>query len=382
MGQFSDTFGQFAGTALLFLFTLVELLLFKYVKKVEIPWREVVYNLNSGHLVMWLFRAVEVVIFYFVLTHFSLGWVGTWPVAAQWIFTFFAWDFCFYWLHRLHHKIPILWSIHVVHHYGEHFGLTLGIRNSWYSSLGSIPFFIILAVLGVPINVFVTIAGFHYFVQFYNHNGIVKSSGLLEHFMVTPALHRVHHGCNDEYLDKNCGGTLNIWDRLFGTYQREIEGVPIKYGTREPLITDNPFWGNNIPVMDYLKMKRPVIGHPDDNKNITEDSFIASSGILLFVVLMYYIYCFGQAPGLQQFYLFMLTVSATVALGGLSDGKYWGILSWVIIATFSPIAYIWTYHIFDPTALLIFGCLVLHGLYALKYIFNFNSKENLNRVEA
>ena len=168
-------------------FVLAELLILKWVRKTPVPWKDVIFNLNSGHILMWVFRGVEVAAFALLLRHANLHIVDQWPVAAQWVLAFFAWDLCFYWMHRLHHKIPLLWAVHVVHHQGEHFNLSLGVRNSWYSSLTNFPFIAILAVLGVPLEIFLVVSSLHYTVQFYNHNALVNKSGILDKFMVTPS---------------------------------------------------------------------------------------------------------------------------------------------------------------------------------------------------
>ncbi len=142
-------------------------------------------------------------------------------------------------------KLGFLWAIHAVHHEGEHFNLSLGVRNAWLSSLTSLPFFVPLALLGVTPEMFVAVSALHYSVQFYNHCGLVGRSGVLDRFMVTTANHRVHHGCNPEYIDRNFGGTLLLWDKLFGTYQRALADVPIRYGVHRPTHSDirsGPTW--------------------------------------------------------------------------------------------------------------------------------------------
>jgi sterol desaturase/sphingolipid hydroxylase (fatty acid hydroxylase superfamily) len=97
---------------------LLEVAVAKYALRKTIPWVEMIANLNSGHLVMLLFRSLEIAGFAFLLAHANLHLVDQLPVIWQWIFGFIAWDFCFYWMHRLHHKIPILWAVHHVHHQG------------------------------------------------------------------------------------------------------------------------------------------------------------------------------------------------------------------------------------------------------------------------
>lgn len=137
----------FLGTCLLLLLISVELIFFKLENK-EIPWREIATNLNTGQIVLWIFRSLEIIAFVFIYRHMSFDLVGNLPIWLIWLSGFILWDFCFYWLHRLHHKYKIFWLIHQVHHQGEYFNLSLGVRNSWYSSLTSIPFFLPMALIG------------------------------------------------------------------------------------------------------------------------------------------------------------------------------------------------------------------------------------------
>lgn len=357
----------------------VEFGILKFIKKEFIPWREVVFNVSSGHILMWILRAFEVSIFYFLYNNFSLRLFDNWNIIALYAFTFFAWDFCFYWLHRMHHKIPLFWKVHTVHHEGEHFSLSLGLRNSWYSSLSSIPFFIALAMLGVPTEVFVSIGAFHYLVQFYNHNGVVKKSGFLEYFMVTPSLHRVHHGTNPEYIDRNFGGTLNIWDRMFGTRQVERDDIEIKYGVIGSIKTDNPFWGNNIPFMQALNIPLPDFEKLKGGKFNVSDLYVAMGGLNLLNLWLFYIHSEGKGLGMQQVSLFTIIFLGTIALGALSDNRFWGMVSWLIISIVGTGIFLYQYHIINPLVLGVFASFVIHGLYGLKYFStNINTNEPLS----
>ncbi len=372
----------FSGPLLLLVLALLEIAYVKYHKKEDVSLRDSVYNMNSGLIMMWVCRGVELAGFQYVLNNFSLNIVNNWSVPLQWVFTFFAWDFCFYWLHRMHHKIPLFWKIHVVHHEGEHFGLSLGMRNSWYSSLSSFPFFVGLAFLGVPMEIFIAISGFHYFMQFYNHNRVVGDSGFLEKFMVTPKHHRVHHGLNPEYIDKNFGGTFKIWDKLFGSCQSEVEGVKMVFGVHNPIKSENPFWGNNIPFMKDLNMPIPNFDNPDPTKLFKiKDSFIFSGGVLVYLFVVYYIYKEVEWVGMQQFSLFALILLSTIALGGISDNKLWGIMTWIGLSTVLSFLFVWTYKVFDPYALSLFSIFFIHGISALYQVFKANNKEKLQSIE-
>lgn len=120
---------------------VAEAVALQWGRREPVNWHDLVFNLNSGHIMLWLFRGLEITCYGYVAAHFSPGLLDARPPLLMWLFALLAWDFGFYWLHRLHHRFRVLWAVHVVHHRGEHFNLSLGVRNSWYSSLTSIPFF-------------------------------------------------------------------------------------------------------------------------------------------------------------------------------------------------------------------------------------------------
>ena len=345
---------------------LGELLILSWARRASIPWKEIVFNLNSGHILMWVLRGVELFAFSLVLTHANLHLVDQWPPFFQWAFAFVAWDFCFYWMHRLHHKLPILWAVHVVHHQGEHFNLSLGIRNSWYSSLTSFPFVAILAILGVPIATFIVVSSIHYFVQFYNHNGVVKKSGILEKFLVTPSHHRVHHATDPIYLNRNFGGTLLIWDKLFGTFQPELDSVAMRYGVPGSIQTYNPFWANNLPFLAFFN--GAVSNFQSVQRRLVSDGYIVTGSIILFGLVIHYVNYEGVFSGAQQLVLFTLIFCGTIALGGLSDSKYWGGVSWVLISLLAPALFLGVYGSRDGWGTLFLSLMLFHGLYGLRRI--------------
>jgi sterol desaturase/sphingolipid hydroxylase (fatty acid hydroxylase superfamily) len=346
--------------ALMLAAVLAELLLLRYLRGQTIPWLEVISNLDSGHLMLWLFRGAEVAGYGWLVHHASLGWAPHWPAWSVWLLAFFAWDLGFYWLHRLHHRFGWLWAIHQVHHEGEHFTLSLGVRNSWYSSLTSLPFFAPLALLGVPLHVFVAVSSFHYAVQFYNHCALVKNSGWLDRILVTPRHHRIHHGADAPYLDKNFGGTLLLWDLLFGTFQREVPETPLRYGMAHWPRSHNPFWVNQLPLLHWLGWRAPRISLRPIST--TQTRWVASGGVLLFAVVVYYVARQGTWPsGAPQAWLFTLLAAATLALGGLSDGRRWGAALWCALGVAVPIVLIGVFHVRDPLGCLLMALLGLHA---------------------
>lgn len=168
---------------------------------------------------------------------FSLG-DGIWV----WIVLFFGVDFFYYWFHRMSHQINALWAAHIVHHQSEEYNLTVALRQSWFQSWFAWIFYLPLAFLGFDPLMFVTLSAFNTLYQFWIHTRAIKRMGFLEHILNTPAHHRVHHGSNPKYIDKNHAGTLIIWDKMFGTFQKEEEEV--YYGITTPLASWNPVWAN------------------------------------------------------------------------------------------------------------------------------------------
>lgn len=339
---------------------LAEIGLLRLAGKTTAPWSDVVFNLNSGHILMWVLRGVEIVLFGLTLSYFSLHWVERWPVALQWLFAFVAWDFCFYWMHRMHHKVRLLWAVHVVHHQGEHFNLSLGVRNSWYSSLTDFPFVAILAVLGVPLDVFVAVSSFHYGVQFYNHNALVGRSGGLDKIMITPAHHRVHHGIAPIYRNKNFGGTLLLWDKLFGTFQAARDDVPLHYGVPGSDATCNPLWANHPSLRQRIARWLPM--RPAACRRSVPERFVGVAGILLFALVIYYVARQDAMQGAPPYALFATIFAGTLAIGAMSDGARWGVLGWVVLALAAPVLFVGVFHWRAVWPLVLFTLLGLHGL--------------------
>ena len=186
--------------------------------------------------------------------------VPAWPSGNPWssVAGFTSWavvfllvDLCYYWSHRLSHRVHILWAGHVVHHSSEEYNLTVALRQSSLHGLFTWAFYMPLALLGVPWVMFAVCHGLNLIYQFWIHTREVGRLGPLEWFMNTPSHHRVHHGVNPKYQDKNYAGVFIIWDRLFGTFAPEEE-EPV-YGITVPLGTWNPLWANVHVFVDIAR---------------------------------------------------------------------------------------------------------------------------------
>lgn len=167
-----------------------------------------------------------------------------WPKESAWpyVITFFFIDFTGYWAHRFQHRVNFFWSHHIVHHSSEEFNLPCALRQEIavltnVYTLMMIP----LAVIGIAPEVLAIVGPIHLFSQFWYHTRYIGKMGWVEYVLVTPSHHRVHHAMNDLYMDKNFSQVFIVWDRLFGTYQEELDSEPCVYGMRRPAQTWNPY---------------------------------------------------------------------------------------------------------------------------------------------
>jgi sterol desaturase/sphingolipid hydroxylase (fatty acid hydroxylase superfamily) len=202
-------------------------------------------------------RFLQFVIWGFVLQNFALidmplSWFDASPRGITlWAAAVVGWDFCYYWFHRFSHEISILWAAHAVHHQSEDYNLSTALRQTSTGFLFGWIFYLPLFLIGFPLEVLITVNAISLIYQFWVHTQVVRRLGVLDFILVTPSNHRVHHAQNERYIDKNYGGTLILWDRMFGTFEDEHDDEPVVFGVRKPLASWNPFWAN-LQVYDYL----------------------------------------------------------------------------------------------------------------------------------
>ncbi len=178
--------------------------------------------------------------------HLRLITIPTSPVT--WVAAFLLVDMMYYWFHRLSHEVNFMWAAHIVHHQSEEYNLSVALRQSWWQGFFSWWFYLPMAVLGIHPLVIVTVAAFNTLYQFWIHTKAIGTLGPLEAVFNTPSHHRVHHGSDPKYLDRNHAGTLIIWDRLFGTFQREEEeptyGITTPLNGWDPVRANFHYWGD------------------------------------------------------------------------------------------------------------------------------------------
>lgn len=213
-----------------------------YVKNDTAPLIDSVSSISSG-----ITNSVKDVLG-LSITFLSYEWLVS-KIALQhlevnvlsYFIAFFVIDFYGYWSHRLAHQINFLWNKHAIHHSSEEFNLACALRQPIASLVNLFTFLLIpAALLGVPASVIAITLPVHLFLQFWYHTKHIKKMGFLEHILVTPSHHRVHHAINPEYLDKNHSQIFIFWDKLFGTFQEELDEVPPVFGITRPANTWNP----------------------------------------------------------------------------------------------------------------------------------------------
>lgn len=226
-----------------------------YVKKQMHKPMDTISSLSSGltNIIKDSLGLVLIIVSYpFLLENLAL-----FNIKSSWIVyivAFICIDFASYWNHRLSHKINFFWNQHVIHHSSEEFNLACALRQSISNLLGYFSILLIpAALLGVPHKVIAVLAPLHLFAQFWYHTKHIGKLGFLEYIIVTPSQHRVHHAINKEYIDKNLAAIFCVWDRVFGTFQEELEDVPPVYGVLKPVKTWNPIIINFQHIWHLIK---------------------------------------------------------------------------------------------------------------------------------
>ncbi|MCC5791438.1 MAG: sterol desaturase family protein [Legionellaceae bacterium] len=239
-------------TPVFFLLMAIEYLCSLQKKRSQYHLSDFANNINSGVLeesIGLVLKGLLIFNYQYVFQHYALFSVDTASPLA-WFVLWLGVDFLYYWFHRSAHRINFFWLGHSVHHQSEHYNLSVAFRQGVFQLLTSWVFYLPLALLGFPTWMFLLVASVNTLYQFWLHTEIIKRLGWFEHLFNTPSHHRVHHGTNPEYIDKNYGGSLIIWDKLFGTFAPEQ--AKVTYGVTEPLNSWNPFYANIKVIVDTL----------------------------------------------------------------------------------------------------------------------------------
>ena len=207
-------------------------------------------GLLTGNIIVAFSIKGLILAFHFYLYQFKvLELANILPLWAMWVSTFIMIDLVFYIYHRMSHRVRFLWAIHLSHHSSEEMNFAVSFRQAWFGPISKIPFFMVLPLLGFDPTIIAVVGVMSTLWGIVGHTQIVGKLGFVEWVFNTPSHHRVHHGSNKQYIDKNYGNLLIIWDRIFGTLEPEEE--PVRFGLVNNVNTYNP---TKITFMAWASM--------------------------------------------------------------------------------------------------------------------------------
>ena len=211
-------------------------------------------GLLFGNIIIGFVIKSSIVAFHFVLYEYRFfDLMSSMPIWLLWVLTFILIDLVFYIYHRMSHRVRFLWTVHMSHHSSEEMNFAVSFRQAWFGPISKIPFFMVLPILGLD-PLMIAVAGVVSTLWgVVGHTQIIGKLGPLEWVFNTPSHHRVHHGSNPEYIDKNYGNLFIIWDRIFGTF--EPENKPVEYGLVNNVNTFSPI---KITFMGWEKLFKDI----------------------------------------------------------------------------------------------------------------------------
>ncbi|MBN8822697.1 MULTISPECIES: sterol desaturase family protein [unclassified Spirosoma] len=355
----------------LFLFFIgLEYIVSKIQKKNYFRFTNSVANLNVG-IAERLLDSFTVGLFYFVYDYLHRHY-ALFDIKASiwtWIGLLIATDFVWYWYHRLAHEMNVFWAVHVVHHQSDDFNYTVSARITVFQAAVRTLFWSVLPIIGFPAEMITIILLVHGLYPFFVHTRTIGKLGWLEYVFVTPSHHRVHHASNPEYLDKNYGDVLIIWDKLFGTFIEE-KAEPV-YGLTKPLDTHSFLWQHFHGLLEVFvaayratgwsaKLK-VIFGRPDlidpgirtelEERFLSTDALsrsavnpqsrrfrgyvvgqLASTLLILFVFLLFE----ASIPGYLQFLTALFILLTLINCGALLEQR-----QWVLYLEIGRVAILW-----------------------------------------
>ncbi|WP_114789634.1 sterol desaturase family protein [Niabella yanshanensis] len=397
----------------LFLFFIAcEYLYSKRSGKNFFQYAESVANINVGIAERLLDLFTTGLFFYFftyVYKNFALFDIK--ENFLVWVLLFLVTDFIWYWYHRLAHEINAFWAAHVVHHQSEDFNYTVSARITVFQAVIRSLFWAVLPLLGFPPLMISILLLVHGIYPFFIHTQALGKWGWFEKILVTPTHHGIHHASNPEYLDKNYGDVLIIWDKLFGTFVEENKNIKITYGLTKPLESHSFLWQHFHFVLEILlnfyhakgfKQKwRTLFGKPDDldsrYRDILERKFLRHrrtketptkamryyvsiqtgiSLLVLFIVLLFEQYF--SAKSLTLFSLFIII--SLINCGAILDQRRW--ISYLEIARVCLVLFILYYYQPSSYTATLFVSTIMIGIIYFSDIQRFYTRILYSRSES
>ncbi len=342
-----------------FLLMAVELAWSAWSNRNVYRFNDFIANLGCGIGSQVVGAFTKTLIFGVYLWTYDHGRLFTLPSGSlTWVLAFLLVDMLYYWFHRLSHEVNFLWAAHIVHHQSEEYNLSVALRQSWWQGLFSWWFYLPLALLGFHPIIIVTVGAFNTLYQFWIHTKAIGRMGWMEHIFNTPSHHRVHHGSDPKYLDRNHAGTLIIWDKLFGTFQPEEEepvyGITTPLGSWDPLRANFHYWGDLFALarrctgpLDKMRvflkppgwrpayLGGPVVPREHDRsfyrKFGTEEDVMARRYVgiqftILLAVTTVFLFKQGQLPGWSAWALAALIILWVMDMGLMLEGRGKGLM--------------------------------------------------------
>ena len=333
-------------------FMLLEYYISKKRNKEVYRFNESVANLNVG-IVERISDLLTTSLFFFVFDwlYKNFSFFKIEPSITSWVLLFLATDLVWYWYHRFGHKINLFWAAHVVHHQSDDFNYSAAARITVFQAIARGLFWSILPIIGFKPEMITVLLLIHGTYPFFTHTQLVGNLGWLEHIIVTPTHHKLHHSSNPEYLDKNYGDMLIIWDKIFGTYVEET--VEPEFGLTESLDNYSLLWQHFHYVLELtvayrlaktVKEKLKVIfGGPEDidprirtllEKKIFKDksndaltinliNAIKFKTVETIIVLFFTILFSNYIVPVNLFFLTAFVIISSIITGAMLEQKRW-----------------------------------------------------------
>jgi|TARA_A100001011_G_scaffold152114_1_gene160594 sterol desaturase/sphingolipid hydroxylase (fatty acid hydroxylase superfamily) len=221
--------------------------------------------LTGNILMVFLVKGITLAIHIYLYQYRIFDLSSLIPIWMMWILAFVLIDLVFYFYHRVSHRSRFLWAVHMSHHSSEEMNFAVSFRQAWLGPISKIPFFIFLPIVGIDPTIIAIAGVISTLWGIVGHTQIIKNLGPFEYIFNTPSHHRVHHGSNKQYIDKNYGNLLIVWDRMFGTFEPEKESV--KYGLVKNVKTFNPI---KITFMEWSNILKDI----KNSNNIKESLYL------------------------------------------------------------------------------------------------------------
>lgn len=300
------------------------------------------------------------------------SWIGL-------VVLFFGIDLAYYWAHRMSHAINIFWVGHVVHHQSEEYNLSVALRQGAFQKIFTAFFYLPLALVGFNTYWFIFLGAFNTLYQFWIHTEAIHKLGFLERFMNTPSHHRVHHGRNPKYIDRNHAGVFIIWDKMFGTFQKEEEH-PV-YGITTPTQCWDPVTAHWRPISNLWADREPKEVFPESYRKFETKLTREMSWYLLihFILILtgtsFFLFGLSGFSVSQQILFTALITLSVMTTGFLFEGKPWALYAELIrlILVSTVLIYSLQHRTLFPAFAIFFAVLVLASVYCLHRFYSDSS---------